>query len=109
MIGDKDMGSHVAQASASTDRPRVHPVVRMIYTQRMLGLPLMGVGIATLFWQHAPQPWAWWFLGFVGLIWPQLAFQLASRARDGIRQERRSHFVDAFIAGICIALTGFNF
>ena len=81
---------------------------KRIYRFRTLG---MGLGlfpmIAVLIELQAAWP-AWTWAVFSCLLWPHLAYQLASRSADPFRAELRNLGIDSALAGSLVPLMHFN-
>ncbi|MGY0559165.1 MULTISPECIES: diguanylate cyclase [unclassified Luteimonas] len=78
------------------------------YRYRILGMGLGSVGIgAVLLENDAPLPlWLLWF--FTGILWPHLAFLLATRSAVPYRVEIRNLLLDSAQVGIWVPLLQFN-
>lgn len=81
---------------------------RRMYLLRALGVSAGMLAIGGALWEaHAPL-WLWLLLAANGLIWPHVAYQLARRARDPYRAERRNLIFDSALGGAWVAAIGFN-
>ena len=92
------------------DRSRT-PALRFvtrIHRMRMLGTLLCAVPIASVLHETGAPAWVWAALLFNALVWPQIAWLLARRARDPAAVEYRSLVVDAAAGGVWIAVMGVN-
>ncbi|MEN1943419.1 diguanylate cyclase [Luteimonas sp. MJ293] len=79
-----------------------------IYHYRILGMGLGGVGIAAVLLENnAPLPlWLLWL--FTAVLWPHLAFLLATRNSNPYHAEVRNLLADSALVGIWIPLLQFN-
>lgn len=79
-----------------------------IYHYRILGMGLGGVGIAAVLLENnAPLPlWLLWL--FTAVLWPHLAFLLATRNPIPYHAEVRNLLTDSALVGIWIPLLQFN-
>ncbi|MEO7456786.1 MAG: ATP-binding protein [Gemmatimonadaceae bacterium] len=94
----------------SLERPamRVHRIVRIDWLVRVSTYPMYLLLYGLFIWpRHAS--WAVWLL-FVWhlLIWPHVAFYVASRAVDTKRAELRNLLLDSFFIGMAVPLTSFS-
>lgn len=81
---------------------------RRTYPLRILGMGLGGVAMATVLYElGAPLP-AWAVLVFTALLWPHLAYWIATRSNDPYRAEIRNLLIDSAIAGAWVPLMHFN-
>jgi diguanylate cyclase len=78
------------------------------YRLRMLGMGLGALPLAAVMAEqgHAWTGWAWMVLSC--LLWPHIAFLLATRNRDPFRAELRNFMIDSAIAGSWVPLMHFN-
>jgi diguanylate cyclase len=76
---------------------------RRIYLPRIVGLGLGGLCVGSAL-QATPNavPWVWALLAFNALLWPHLAYQLASRAAHPRRFEQANLLVDALLGGFWV-------
>lgn len=82
--------------------------VSLVYRMRKLGSALGALPVASvLYQQHAPA-WQWGLMLLNGLVWPHVAYAIASRAEHPRQAERRNFLVDAAMVGIWVALMRFN-
>ncbi len=81
---------------------------RRTYRFRILGMGLSSLPIIVVMLelQSGWISWAWMALSC--LLWPHLAFLLATRSRDPFRAELRNFVVDSLIAGSWVPLLHFN-
>ncbi|WP_219209507.1 ATP-binding protein [Variovorax boronicumulans] len=100
--------------TASHDLPfprapqRVHPTVRLDYGLRVVGHGFFGaVALAVLQLRAMPIGVVVLMCG-IALLWPHLAYQVASRARDSKAAERRNLLVDSVLMGVFTSLTGLD-
>src|SRR5262245_51459488 len=82
---------------------------RRMHAPRAIGLAFGCFAIASVFWQREAVPaWIWAALAFNGLVWPHVAYFVASRNRDPLGAELRNLVVDNLFGGAWIALMEFN-
>lgn len=103
------MTMRAATSEASNASPmRLQALPKRIYRFRTLGMGLGFLPIAVVLMElHAPAPYWAWAIGCC-LLWPHLAFQLASRNADPFRAELRNLTIDSAIAGSLVPLMHFN-
>lgn len=90
------------------DRSRT-PALRFVdrvHRMRMLGTLLCAIPIASVLHESAAPGWTWPALLLNALLWPQIAWLLARRARDPAAVEFRSLIADAAAGGVWIAIIG---
>ena len=81
---------------------------RRMYLPRALGVSVGMLALGGGLWEaHAPL-WMWLLLAANGLLWPHVAYQLARRAGDPYRAERRNLICDSALGGAWVAAIGFN-
>jgi hypothetical protein len=77
--------------SGSTDATSPEPPTRLsdpqlmpqrVYLLRAIGMGMGVLPMAAVLVEIAAPWWSWAFLAFTGLLWPHLAFLLATRSRD---------------------------
>jgi signal transduction histidine kinase len=86
----------------------VHPIVVQGYRVRVpVCLLVMVLWMMVLVSQGIRPDWIWAALLFHGILWPQLSYQYALRARDSKRAELQNLLVDAFLSGSFAALASF--
>lgn len=78
------------------------------YRYRILGMGLGGVCIASVLLENGASPVLWAFCVFTGIVWPHLAFQLASRSASPYKAEVRNLLLDSTMVGIWVPLLQFN-
>lgn len=101
--------------SHTTTTPRAGPaaggashwVVRMNHINRSWSWALLGLLVGLHLWPTGPVGWVWWVLFAQFVLYPQLAYLLARRARDALAAEVRNMLFDAFILGVWSAGMGF--
>jgi signal transduction histidine kinase len=89
-------------------RRRVHPTVRLDYGLRVVGHGFFGAVALAVFYQRGLAPDVLAFMCATVLLWPHLAYQVASRARDSKRAEQRNLLVDSVLMGVFSLLTGLD-
>ena len=82
--------------------------VTLCYRTRKLGSLLGALPVASVLYQQHALAWRWALMLVNGLIWPHLAYAIASRAEHPRQAERRNFLVDATMVGIWVALMRFN-
>ncbi len=85
-----------------------HPLVALDYRVRVPAMLIVAlIGIAHFV--DKPQGAVLWIaIVFTGLVWPQLAYLIASRARDSKRAELANLLFDSLLVGCWTAATGFS-
>lgn len=73
-----------------------------------MGMGLGVLPVAAVLHETSAPPWAWVACGFIGLLWPHLALQLARRNPAPHRAEIRNLLIDSTLAGLCVPLMQFN-
>jgi len=82
--------------------------VRRIYPPRVFGMALGLPAVAEVLYQQQ-APWLYWaFAIFNGVLWPHLAYLIASRSAKPILAEYRNFIADSVFAGIWVPLLSFN-
>ncbi len=104
---DTGIDEAAASGAAAASR-RIHPIVKLDYGVRAIAH--IGTAVVLLSWfiEHPPGAAVWAGLFFTSFVWPHLAYQLSSRARDTKRAELRNLLFDALVQGAWAAVTGFN-
>jgi diguanylate cyclase len=82
--------------------------VGRVYPNRVIGLALGGIAVATVFWTKGAHPAAWLAIGVFALVWPHVAYGLGQSAGDPYAAEVRSLTIDSALGGAFIALMQFN-
>ncbi len=96
----------VPRAGPSQGRPS-HWVVHMNHINRSWSWALLGLLVGLHLWPSASPAWVGWAWGAQFLLYPQLAYLLARRARDPLAAEVRNMGVDAMWLGVWSAGMGF--
>ncbi|MEZ5457268.1 MAG: diguanylate cyclase [Lysobacteraceae bacterium] len=81
---------------------------RRVYRLRMLGMGLSAIGLAQVLVEQSAGPLLWVFWVFTGVLWPQIAIQLALRSRSPYLAELRNLLIDSALAGLWVPLIHFN-
>ncbi len=82
--------------------------VRRTYPPRIFGMVLAFPAGAVILYQHQ-APWHFWlFAIFGGLLWPHLAYFIASRSKNPTLAEYRNLVMDSVFAGLSVPLLSFN-
>lgn len=82
--------------------------VARVYPNRVIGLALGAIAVATVFWSNGAHPAAWLAIGVFALVWPHIAYGLGQSAADPYAAELRSLTTDSAMGGVFIALMEFN-
>ena len=82
--------------------------VARVYPNRVIGLALGAIAVATVFWTNGAHPAAWLAIGVFALVWPHIAYGLGQSAADPYATEVRSLTIDSALGGAFIALMEFN-
>jgi signal transduction histidine kinase len=93
---------------APEDRERVHPLVGLDYRVRVPAMFIVGLTVMSHFLDKPRSPLLWAAIVFTGLLWPQIAYFLANRARDSKRAELANLLFDCFIIGCWTAAISFS-
>ncbi|MDI1253110.1 diguanylate cyclase [Thermomonas sp.] len=99
-----------AAATETTPASPIHlqTLPKRVYRFRTLGMGLGFLPIsAVLIELDASWP-AWTWAAFCCLLWPHLAYQLASRNADPFHAELRNLTIDSALAGSLVSLMHFN-
>jgi diguanylate cyclase len=72
----------------ATVKPRGIRFVKRVYPARALGLGLGLLAVGSVLLPMEPLPLVWVLLVYNGLIWPHLAYLIASRSPDPYTMER---------------------
>ncbi|HIY71563.1 MAG TPA: diguanylate cyclase [Candidatus Luteimonas excrementigallinarum] len=78
------------------------------YRYRILGMGLGGVCMGAVLLENEAPLALWLLLLFTSVIWPHIAFQLASRSASPYRAEIRNLLLDSAQVGIWVPLLQFN-
>ena len=81
---------------------------RRVHRFRSLGMGLAIFPLAAVLSELDASIWAWAWVAFICVVWPQLAYQLARRSRNPFRTELRNLVIDSAIAGTCLPIMHFN-
>jgi signal transduction histidine kinase len=98
----------VRSTPASEDRERVHPLVGLDYRVRVPAMFIVGLTVMSHFLDKPRSPLLWAAIVFTGILWPQLAYLVASRARDSKRAELANLLFDCLIVGCWTAAVSFS-
>ena len=82
--------------------------VTLCYRTRKLGSLLGALPVASVLYQQHALAWRWALMLLNGLVWPHLAYAIASRAEHPRQAERRNFLVDSTMVGIWVALMRLN-
>ncbi|MEO8227380.1 MAG: histidine kinase dimerization/phospho-acceptor domain-containing protein, partial [Gemmatimonadota bacterium] len=90
------------------DWPRLHPTVRIDYSLRAWVFPLFGaVYWSHLHARHELTPWLRAYLALYALVFPHLAYFVASRSRNSKQAELRNLVFDSFVIGTWLPVLDF--
>lgn len=78
------------------------------YRLRVLGMGLAFLPLAAVSWELQAHWLVWLWVVFSGLLWPHLAYLLATRHRDPFHAELRNFVIDSAVAGSWVPLMHFN-
>lgn len=84
------------------------PLAKRLYKSRTLGLTLGFVCVSAGMYPLDPPGWVWAWMLINAFAWPHLAYQMARRAENSLRAERRHLLVDSFCGGFWVAAMHFN-
>ena len=98
--------ARLTPATAASE-PRVHPIVKLDYRVRTIAMAVVGFIPLFHFNGRPPLP-VLVAMAATGLIWPQVAYLAARRARDTRAAEFRNLLVDSFIIGAWTAALSFS-
>ncbi len=87
---------------------RIHPTVRIDYSIRAWVFPLFGaVYWSHLHARHEMTPWLAAYLVTYALVFPHVAYLIASRSANSKRAELRNLAFDSFVIGTWLAVLDF--
>ena len=89
-------------------RARHLKFVTLVYRMRKVASALGTLPVASVLYQHHAPAWQWGLMLLNGLIWPHVAYAIASRAEHAKWAEQRNFLVDATMTGVWVALMRFN-
>ena len=98
----------VRRTPASEDRERIHPLVGLDYRVRVPAMLIVALTVMAHFLGRPQGPVLWAAIVFTGLLWPQIAYLLASRAHDSKRAELANLLFDCIIVGCWTAAISFS-
>ena len=78
------------------------------YRLRTLGMGLAGLPAAVVLLELGAPPAAWAWVVFTCLLWPHLAFLLATRSRDPFKAELNNFMFDSMLAGSLVPVLHFT-
>jgi signal transduction histidine kinase/CheY-like chemotaxis protein len=87
---------------------RAHPLVALDYRVRVPAMFIAALTVLSHFLDKPRSPWLWAAIVFTGVIWPQIAYLIASRARESKRAELANLLFDCFIVGCWAAAVSFS-
>ena len=88
-----------AHTDVSATGAHTHPLVALDFRVRVPAMLIVALTAISHFWDKPRGTWFWVAILFTGVIWPQLAYLIASRARDSKRAELGNLLFDSFIVG----------
>ena len=81
---------------------------RNVYPLRVLGTGLGGVLVASVLYERQ-APMLHWFVWFGCIVlWPHLAYLVASRSKQPFEAEKRNLLIDSAIVGLLVPMMQFN-
>jgi len=98
----------VRRTPAPEDRERIHPLVGLDYRVRVPAMLIVAFTVIAHFLDKPQGPLLWAAIVFTGLLWPQIAYLVASRARDSKRAELANLLFDSFMLGCWAAVISFS-
>jgi signal transduction histidine kinase len=105
---EKDGTGPVTRPDDTGTRGRMHPLVPLNHRIRTIAMPLVAVIAYAQVGASRPGPIFWSALLATAFVWPQLAYLVSSRSRDGKGAELRNLLIDSFLAGAWVAETHFG-
>ncbi|VTU25217.1 ATP-binding protein [Variovorax sp. PBL-E5] len=87
---------------------RAHPTVRLDYGLRVVGQGFFGAVALSVLQLRTIPVGILVLICSIALLWPHLAYLVASRARDSKAAEQRNLLVDSFLMGAFSLLTGLD-
>lgn len=90
------------------EKPHGLRFVRRVYLARSLGLGLGCLIMSAALWSYNSSPLIWTALLLNCLLWPHLAYIIASRSEQPYISERRHLLADAILGGFWVVAMGFN-
>ncbi|TFY96458.1 ATP-binding protein [Ramlibacter rhizophilus] len=108
--GSAGLGEPIAipDASAGPQRPRPHALVRLDYPVRIVAYLLAGATMASVFARIPTTAPTWMLLGAWALLWPHLAYFIASRASNSKQAELYNLLFDNLMLGLWSGLAHFD-
>lgn len=88
--------------------PRVHPTVRLDYGLRIGGHGFFAAVALSVLQLRSIPAGVLALICTIALLWPHLAYAIASRSRDSKGAEQRNLLVDSFLMGVFTLLTGLD-
>lgn len=79
-----------------------------VYRFRLQGMALGALCITAVLYENRAPAMLWALCAFTGLVWPHLAFLLATRSRSPYRAEIRNLLFDSAQAALWVPLMQFN-
>ena len=95
-------------ASASARNQAHRSLPRRTYGFRVLGMGLAALPLATVTLELGLSWVVWLWIVATCVIWPHLAYALASRSPDPFKAELRNFVIDSFLAGSWVPIIHFN-
>ncbi|MET0543354.1 MAG: ATP-binding protein [Variovorax sp.] len=97
-----------AAGDGSSRARRTHPIVELDYRVRLpVCLLTLGLWASLLTAQNAPE-WYWAPALFHGLLWPHVAYFIATRSTNSKQAELRNLLFDTFVCSVMVGLTSFS-
>ncbi|TAL86672.1 MAG: diguanylate cyclase [Rhodanobacter sp.] len=82
--------------------------VALVHRMRTLGSGLGALPVASVLYQQNASRWLWALVILHAVIWPHVAWVIASRAENPARAERRNFLVDTILVGIWVPVMQLN-
>jgi signal transduction histidine kinase/CheY-like chemotaxis protein len=77
----------------------VHPLVTLDYRVRVPAMLIVGLLLASYFWDYPKSLWLWTAIVFTALVWPQMLYLAARISPDPRAAERRNLLFDSLLIG----------
>ncbi len=97
--------------AANDEQPAVrsvHPIVKRDFRVRVLAHLINGSIVGSVLIGRPTALGLWLFVACTTLLWPHVAYVVATRAKDSKRAEIRNLLIDAALIGSWSALVSFN-
>ena len=92
------------------DWPHLHPTVKLDYTVRVSVYPLFGLlYISHVHGAGGMTPWLWAYVLIYALVYPHVAYLVATHTRNSKQAELRNLAFDSFVIGSWLPILTFAF